>query len=410
MITYPTKQTGNQLYASEANEIKTVVNSLFSRTPDSNLVFVNSADDLPAAVSGVRTLADNVAYYFTTTVDLAGDRLVCGENTTLLGSSSENCRIKSTGLASALITSVYSLPMRGLTIEADLALNLNGDGTTTALDWFGVNFTNCAVVGTVQNYSNFIMTDCAFLNSAGLTLDGTIGTVGFNSCLFDCRSASTIITVPATATISRRFRIIYSAFVVLAGETGINFSTSATIPAEGYILDTVNFAGGGTYTTGVSYTDDKARFNECRGISNSAVVGYYTMTENATATVIASTEVAVKVAGTTNLQGVTQRFTHSNNRLTYAGAITRVSRVSVILGFTTGSNDRVGVYIAKNGAVISYSESYATANSAGRVETACAHTLISLATSDFIEVFVQNESGIRNITVTELSVIIEAQL
>ena len=378
-------------------------------TPGVNLTFVRDKNDLPLASNGVITLPPNVAYYFVTTVDLEGDRLVCGENTTLLGSSSENCRIKSTGLTDPLITSVYSLPMRGLTIEATHALNLDGDGTTTALDWFGVNFTDCTTVGTVKDYSNFIMTDCAFLNSGGLTLDGTIGTVGFNSCLFDANSG-TIITIPSTATISRRFRIIYSAFVVTSGQTGIDVSVSATIPAEGYILDTVNFSGGGTYLAGVPSTDDKARFTECRGIANSAVVGYYTMTENATATVIESTEVAVKVAGTTTGQAVTQRFTHTNNRLTYTGALTRTVRVSVILGFTTGANDRVGVYIAKGGTVISFSESYATANAAGRVESVSGQTIVSLATNDYIEIFVQNESGIRNITVTELSVIIEAQL
>ena len=379
-------------------------------TPGVDLTFVRDKNDLPLASNGVITLPPNVAYYFVTTVDLGGDRLVCGENTTLLGSSSENCRIKSTGLTDPLITSVYSLPMRGLTIEATHALDLDGDGTTTALDWFGVNFTDCATIGTVKDYANFIMTDCAFLNSSGLTIDGTIGTVGFSSCLFDSRTGGTAITLPSTAEITRRFRVIYSSFVILSGETGINLSTSATIPSEGYILDTVNFSGGGTYTTGVAYTDDKARFTDCRGVLNSAVVGYYTMTENATATVIESTSVAVKAAGTTTSQAVTQRFTHSNNRLTYTGALSRTARVSVILGFTTGANDRVGVYIAKGGTVISFSESYATANTAGRVESVSGQVIVSLATNDYIEVFVQNESGIRNITVTELSVIIEAPI
>lgn len=96
-------------------------------------------------------------------MDLLGDRLVCGENTTIFGGGSyENCRIKSTGLASDLITSIYSLPLRNITIQADLALNLSGNITTTALDWFGVNFTDCLVIGTIMNYSNFIMFDSAF--------------------------------------------------------------------------------------------------------------------------------------------------------------------------------------------------------------------------------------------------------
>jgi len=236
-------------------------------------LFVSSISDLPTAIGGVFTLEDNVTYLFTTTVDLLGDRLVCGENTTIIGGSSENCRIKSTGLAAALITSNYSLPMRNITIEAALALDLEGDGVTTALDWFGVNFTDCAVVGTIKDYSNFIMADSAFLNSGGLTLDGTIGTVGFSQCLFDCNAGNTAFIVPATAIISRRFRIVYSSFIVLSGETGINVNASATIPTESYILDTVNFAGGGTYLSGLDVTSNDALFINCTNIPNSSVNG-----------------------------------------------------------------------------------------------------------------------------------------
>ena len=92
-------------------------------------VYVSTKSDLPTPSAGVITLLSGYTYFFTTEVDLTGDRLVCGVNTTILGASSENCRIKSTGLVgTALITSNYSLPIRSITIEADVALNLNGDG------------------------------------------------------------------------------------------------------------------------------------------------------------------------------------------------------------------------------------------------------------------------------------------
>jgi DNA-binding ferritin-like protein (Dps family) len=73
-----------------------------------NFIFVGSINDLPVAVNGVITLKDNYTYFFTKTVDLLGSRLVAGENTTILGGSSENCRIKSTGIATdvALLSSV----------------------------------------------------------------------------------------------------------------------------------------------------------------------------------------------------------------------------------------------------------------------------------------------------------------
>jgi len=187
-------------------------------------VFIFSKLDFPTPVSGVITLVDNYTYFITKTIDLTGDRLVGGVNSVIIGGSSENCILKSTGLSSstALITSVYSLPIRNITITHGTALNLDGDGTTTALDWFGVNFKDCAIVGTIKDYSNFVMSDGAFLNSGNLTFDGTIGTIGMSNCLFDCTTGATALILPSTLVVSRRFRVIYSSFVVLSGETGIS--------------------------------------------------------------------------------------------------------------------------------------------------------------------------------------------
>lgn len=376
----------------------------------SSWVWVDSPNDFPAAVDGVRTLGDNVTYVITGTVDLLGDRLVAGQNTTLLGGSSENCRIKSTGLTgTALLSSEWSLPMRGLTIEADVALDLDADGNSNqALDWFGVNFTDCPTVGTIANYGNFIATDCAWLNSQGMTYDGSIGTIGFNQCIFDNRASGTSIILPATLTITRRFRATYSAFVSLSGETALNTNASATIPVEGYILDTCNFAGGGTYLSGVQSTDNKALFVNNRGIKNSAEVGFMTMVGNATATTIGSPGVAVKAAGTTTLEAQSQKFSHSNNRLTYTGAITRDFRVIATATCSSSASNQIGLYIAKNGSILANSEQYITANAGGRAEGGSVQCIIELATDQYVEFWVENATGANNITVSELSVIAEA--
>ncbi len=389
---------------------RTTLNYVDSRLSE-NLVIVDSVSDFPAASSGVIVLEDNVTYFIAGTIDLAGDRLIGGQNTTIIGGSSENCRIKSTGLTgTALITSEYSLPLRSLTLEASIAVFLDAGGNVNqALDWFGVNFTDCATVGTVANYNNFIMNDCAFLNSAGLTINGTIGTVGVMNTLFDGRASSTAITVPSTCTISRRLRISYSAFIVDSGEIGIEVDSSATIPVEGYILDTVNFSGAGSYVVGVAHTDNKALFSNCRGIQNSSELSYYTMTGNATATTIASANVEYKVSGTTTSDGVTQKFTNTSNRATYTGAITRLFKVTSTASLTSGNNHQVGFYVAKNGTVIAASETYVTTSGAGRAENVTVQALVSLATNDYIEMFVENATSATDVTVTDLSVIVNSQ-
>lgn len=377
-----------------SNFISTVSTNIAS----GNIVFVSSKSDLPTAVSNVITLLDNVTYYFTTIVDLLGDRIVCGQNTVILGASSENCYLKSTGLNSstALITSVYSLPIRNISFTHGTVFNLDGDGTTTALDWFGINFVDCATIGTIKDYSNFVMTDSAFLNSSGLTFDGTIGTIAFGNCLFDTSTGGTAITLASTLTVTRRFRIIYSSFVTLSGETSLNVSSSATISDERYILDTVNFSGGGTYISGVTQTSNKTLFTNCVGIANTTTRGFYYMVNNTTDTPIGvpNVNVWVKALGTTTADANNSKFTHINNRLTYTGAFNTSFLVSVNAAVRSGaSNQNISIGIAKNGTLLPNSEMTIRTSTSNQEHPGSTQYQIDLVTNDYVELFVKNTNS-----------------
>lgn len=369
-------------------------------------VFVFSKLDLPTPIGGVITLVDNYTYFITKTIDLTGDRLVGGVNSVIIGGSSENCILKSTGLNSstALITSVYSLPMRNITLTHGTALNLDGDGTTTALDWFGVNFTNCATVGTIKDYSNFVMSDSAFLNSGNLTFDGTIGTIGMSNCLFDCATTSTALIFPSTLTVSRRIRIIYSSFVALTGETAINLDTSATISSERYILDTVNFSGGGTYIAGVTHTDNKALFVNCVGITNTSTKGFMYMLNNTTDTTIgvANANVWVKANGTTT-SGTNSKFTHTTNRLTYNGAFTNSFLITLNATVrSAGTSQSISIGVAKNGTIITESEGIVRTATANVEHGGSTQAVLEMVANDYVELYVRNTSS-TDIRVTDFN-------
>ena len=360
--------------------------------------FIASKSDFPTAVSGVITLQDNSTYYVTTTVDLLGDRIVSGQNSVILGFSSENCYLKSTGLNSetALITSNYSLPIRNISFTHGTVFNLDGDGVTTALDWFGINFVNCATVGTIKDYSNFVLGDSAFLNSSGMTFDGTIGTIAFGNCLFDCSTGGTAIILPSTLTVSRRFRIIYSSFVTLSSESSINVSTSATIGNERYILDTVNFSGGGSYILGVDQTSNKTLFTNCVGIQNTTTRGFYYMVNNATDTPIGvpNVNVWVKALGTTTADSNNSKFTHSNNRLTYTGAFNTSFLVTVNTAVRSGaSNQNISIGIAKNGSILTNSEMTIRTSTSNQEHPGSTQYQIDLVSNDYLELFVKNNQS-----------------
>lgn len=94
--------------------------------------FISSKTDFPTAVNGVITLENNYTYFITKFVDLEGDRIVCGKDNAIIGGSSENSRLLSTGLTDPLITSEYSLPLSRLSFSANHVFDLQASNSTYA--------------------------------------------------------------------------------------------------------------------------------------------------------------------------------------------------------------------------------------------------------------------------------------
>lgn len=382
---------------------------------NSNLILVTEKADFPAPVSGVITLSAGATYFILGDIDLTGDRLEAGGIVTILGTSSETASITSTGLGAStpLLTSRYTMPVRFVTFKdvgTGIYIDDNaGANAPLAIDWLGVNFNNVTTVGEIGTIDNFVYDTGAFLEAQGLSFTGTVGTAAFSNSLFaGDGSAANIIEIASTATFTRRFRIIYSSVVAFSSTVGLNVNVSATIPVEGYILDTVNFSGGGTYIIGVQFDDNKSRWDNNRGVTNSAAISNYFMNGNATATTISAIGTEVKVAGTTTSSAITQRFTNTDNRATYDGVIQRDFKVSAVFSVESGNNNEVGAYIAKNGTTIAASEIYVTTNAGGRAEAGFCQTIIDLNQNDYIEIFVENNTSTSDITATELNVIVEA--
>ena len=370
--------------------------------------YVDSASDLPAAVAGVITLDPGVAYWILGTVDLAGDRVAHSAGCALIGSSSEASRLKSTGLTGPLITATESIPVRFLTLEAAHAIDLDGTtGTDPAIDWVGVNFTDCAKIGTIKSYDNAVFTDCAILNSDELTYDGSIGTVAWNSSIFvGTGAAKSIHILKSTLTISRRWRAIYSAAVAFGSSTAFEVEDrAATLQDEDFVLDTVEFSGGATYLSGIDHTNNEALIINSVGITNSASVSDLYMVGNATSTPIAVSGTYYKGLGTTT-SSVAEKFANTDNRATYGGAVTARFSVSGIASVTSANNNVIGLRIAKNGTVIAASTASSTTNASSRAEGVHTQALIELAPGDYVEVWVTNNTGTTAVVLETLSLIV----
>lgn len=375
---------------------------------------IRSLSDLPTPVADVITLLDDTTYYFITNVDLLGNALVIGENTALRGASSNN---------SGLYTSVpssFGAYMLSSANSVDI-LNMNFDGTDfdkfinfAASDTNNVFFNNCTInnfgaLGNITGHSSAIITSCTFNNCGSLDIDGVIGTLAFDNCLGIPNTSLILLNILSTCTITRRFRIIYSSFICNGTSTGINVNALATIPDESYILDTVNFSGSSsTYISGVTQTSNKALFINCRGITNTAVIGQAYMQGNVTATVIAAPSTFVKVLGTTTAGPNNSKYLHASNRLTCDAAIERKFLVICQLSFTSGNNQtcEFGFYDSTLPGVRVPSRTTVTTNGAGIVENVSFTSVISHKQGNYIEIHCANNTSATNITVTSMNFII----
>lgn len=127
-----------------------------------------------------------------------------------------------------------------------------------------------------------------------------------------------------------------------------------------------------------------------------------TMHGNATNTVISVAGTAVLAAGTW-VVGLTSSFTATTaGRLTYSGIPTAVVGVqaSITLKPISGSNKSISVYLAKNGATIAAARITRTVSS-GETGNMSMFYNISLATDDYLEIFIANDTDDIDVLVTD---------
>ena len=420
--------TGNNNYVEAGLENVTIVSSDGVEVFESNTTYVNGKNVLADLYREVRSLADftdpdsnfdiiyledGTSWNLLNDVDLEGNRIVCNGTVSIFSNSPEVATLSSTGLSGdiPLIKSEWTLALNNVGLEHGTPYYLDASiNPNQSLDWNGVNFYDAGEsVSYIKNYNNCVFNTIGFLNSGNFWFDGTFGTIAFTDTIFENTTGATSIKIEDTAIITRRLRIDNSSFVSLSGETALDVHVSASIPDEGYILKNVNFSGGGTYLSGVQSTDNKARFEGCRGIDNSGSVAQYYMSSNATATTVSTSGTDYKVLGTTTSGAYVEKFdvTTTDNKAVYEGSLTGFYKISVTASMSSGNNKVLSLSIGKNGTPTTSSKTLATSNAGGRAESITAHDVISLETTDYIEVFCSNETNTDNITVEDLNVVIE---
>lgn len=379
-----------------------------------DFVFVDTLNKFPPPIGGIIVLSSRSSWLITTDIDLDGNRIVCEGNSTIQGISSETCSLFSTNLpaGNSLITSAFTLPIQGITLGCPddcSVFDLNSDGTN-GIDIGRTNFgsatLSCGSIGTIQNYSNTVFLDCAFLNlNNSLTFDGTIGSVVFNNCFFmtSVTTATPVIEIATTLVITRRFRIVDCSLVIFAGKIGIDVVAGANLPDEGFILSNVNFSGGGTFLQGIDYTSNKSLISDCIGVRNSFVLGILLLENNVTVTALTQ-NINTQIAGTytTDINNLGSFTFAPIGDLTYI-APRRISiLVSVNASIIGGSNKEGFISVGQNGVVSSTSSMKFRTGGAGAFSHVSTSAVLTVSVNDVISLFIRNITDGTDMTVEEL--------
>jgi hypothetical protein len=368
---------------------------------------VDAAIQLIDVINGNGQIPDNSNVIISGEIDLNGVDLPCGRGVSFSGHSPESNIIKSTGLETPLITSNYGVQFNNLAFH-DLKQVYDLDATanpTEALDWFKVNFLNCERVGMAKNFANSINLLIGVLNSDFMEFDGSFGTIAFNDSIFTGTGTGTTLVLPSGLNVSRRVRLTDCAIVAFGSQIGIDYQ-SPTIPTEGLILTDVNFSGGATYLQGIDHTDNVSLFTDCNGITNSADIGQMCFQDSATATTVTDSGTFYKIEGTTVEGEATEKFSHTNGRLTYDGALTDEFMITAVVSANSGNNKVLAFRTALNGTTRSQGQSKSTSNGSGRSENVTIIDALTLTNGDYIEVFCANTTDTANITVSDFNIII----
>ena len=233
---------------------------------------------------------------------------------------------------------------------------------------------------------------------AGLGVTGSIVTTGDVS-------GSPVLEIDGTVNKIRNIENGSGIVTSITPTNGVKVSHNFTANADGLPILLNTTAASPTIASIVAGSGISVAAVNAGGIQITSIAdeinAQVTMHGNATATVISTTDTPVKTAGTF-VVGAVSTFTADNTgKLTYTGAIT--TTVQIVASVTldvVGTNQDLTVHLFKNGISLPNAKisRTVTSGSAGNVSL---FYNVSMAASDYVEIYVANGSSTNNITVTD---------
>ena len=393
----------NTLDIYRANHWESVSNT----QPATNLVYVDSLNDLPSPSGSAITLNANKMYIFSGFVNIspyylnlngAGLRGTDPGKDGVMSSVSGGI-LRSTGV-SVFVENFAVIPLSGSTKAYDLADN-------TGLQYCNL-FSGSSVVevgvpslgvGQVSGFKCITIEKNYWFCKDGIKVTGTVGK--FAAVLNYITGISSGSGIEFLGGLVIDDIDLSNNYFVYSGQTGIRLDSGASVIFGR--LTTNMFRGVSTFISGFNSYSPSWDMRQNTYIPDTRAFSSLYMDNNTTATPLTTAGTNYKILGTTTA-GTEQRFSASNNKLTYLGKLQITGKVIAIIGAKSPCpNGDFTVVLAKNGTVISQPNGNMAPSVNNQSFQITLVTELELVTNDYIEIFIRsNNSNTNTITVDNI--------
>ena len=382
-----------------------------SATPvTTKTVIISELSDFPAPVSG-QTIGEDDTDYFLVNDITNPNEFVCGNNSVFRAADSAVITYEYTGVGTAFVCADGDAKLTKFKLIAatGTAIDVSSVSGNNVFQMIDMTVEECDIAGSVTNMGALQITDVAWndIKTDGISyVDPTGIFICQNNLIF--LNGGTFLDL-GTSTFNG-FNFLNS-FVAMAGGTtmisGLTASGNINSGQLGVVSNIQNIGVSGTALSGVDPDDARWNFTLNSDIPDTRPDALISLTNNATATTIASSNTPVKLAGTWNLERSAQFTTDTTGRATYNGEKNAV--LPITMSFTaimaSGGTDSITFYVAINGSIVVNSGASNDHNSstAGRTTMPWQY---EFTPGDFVEAWVENNSDTTDVLVTDAAIVV----
>jgi len=357
-------------------------------------ILIGSESDFPTPSGGIITLAADTDYLITASFTTA-NRFVVGDNTLVRATNSTQVTLTYSGAGIMFTGTDASFILENISLACAFGTVFSATSTTGThrLNLFAVTIVICNIVGTIDGMDalainrlvvgNIITDGLTFLNSINIfSLLQAIVTIAAGD-MFDLGTA----TFNAVS-LSHASFVLNGASTLLKGAAA---SANINTGGLGSVLNT-RIIGVGTSLSGITTDDALWQFFLNDDILDTRPDALTSNTAGTTIT-IAAVNTPVKIAGTWVDTRSSQFTNTTDGRATYDGGKDAVLPITIAVNAepVSGTNKDFTIYVAINGTIVSDYGVPGRADSGSPVNVAVPFQE-KLSTSDFVEVFLENNT------------------